>query len=142
MKLPFLLAALTFTVAAVRADDQQQLTRIENAFASSLAKNDAAAFRALLADDWKIVMGEGSVMTVEQIVTPLRDGKLHFSTFTVGELDVRVYGDTAVVIGTNESKGEWDGQEFTGKSRFTDVFVRTDGKWRCVSSHTTDIKGR
>ena len=142
MKLPILLAVVLFAVLPVRADDTQQLTRIENAFAEALAKNDAAAFRALIADDWKVVMGEGSVMTADQILNPLKDGKLKFSSFTVDELDVRIFGDAAVVIGTNHTKGEWDGQDFTGKSRFTDVFVRIDGKWRCVSSHSTDIANR
>ena len=142
MKLPLLLAVSILAVLPVRADDKQELTRIETAFVEALAKNDPAAFRALITDDWKVVLGEGSVMTADQILNPLKEGKLKFSSFTVEDLDIRIYADAAVVIGTNHTKGEWDGQEFTGKSRFTDVFIRTDGKWRCVSSHSTDIANR
>jgi ketosteroid isomerase-like protein len=96
----------------------------------------------LITDDWKVVLGEGTVMTADQILVPLKEGKLKFSSFTVEDLDIRIYTDTAVVIGINHTKGEWDGQEFIGKSRFTDVFIRTGGKWRCVSSHSTDIANR
>jgi uncharacterized protein (TIGR02246 family) len=142
MKLPLLLAVSILAVLPAQADDKQELTRIETAFAEALAKNDPAAFRALITDDWKVVLGEGSVMTADQILNPLKEGKLKFSSFTVEDLDIRIYADAAVVIGTNHTKGEWDGQEFTGKSRFTDVFIRTDGKWRCVSSHSTDIANR
>src|SRR5258705_5011819 len=132
MKLPLLLAVSVLAILPARADDAQELTRIENAQAEALAKGDVAAFRALIADDWKVVLGEGSVMTADQILNPLKEGKLKFSSFTVEDLDIRIYANAAVVIGTNRTKGEWDGQDFTGKSRFTDVFIRTDGKWRCV----------
>ena len=142
MKLPLLLAVSVLAILPARADDAQELTRIEIAQADALAKGDGAAFRALIADDWKVVLGEGSVMTADQILNPLKEGKLKFSSFTVEDLDIRIYKDAAVVVGIDRTKGEWDGQEFTGKSRFTDVFIRTDGKWRFVSSHSTDIANR
>jgi len=142
MKLPLLLAVSVLAILPAWADDAQELTRIENAQAEALAKGDGAAFRALIADDWKVVLGEGSVMTADQILNPLKEGKLKFSSFTVEDLDIRIYKDAAVVVGIDRTKGEWDSQEFTGKSRFTDVFIRTDGKWRCVSSHSTDITNR
>ena len=48
---------------------------------------------------------------------------------------VRAFGDAAVVTGrTTAAAG---GQ--TVVLRFTDVFVRRDGKWQAVASHATRI---
>ena len=44
-----------------------------------------------------------------------------------------------VVIGRNEVTGAWDGESFDSKDRFTDVFIRRDGQWVCVSTHTCAI---
>jgi ketosteroid isomerase-like protein len=66
-------------------------------------------------------------------------GLLKIASYEQSDLEVRIYGDTAVVIGTGKSKGEWKGESFGSKERFTDVFVRQDGKWHCVSTHTSDF---
>jgi ketosteroid isomerase-like protein len=142
MKLSFLLAAGLLAVLPLRADDPQQVARIENAMADALGKNDAAAFRALISDDWKIVLSDGSIVSADQIVKTLKEGKLKFSAVSVEDLEVRLYGDTAIVIGVGRSKGEFEGQDFSDRDRFTDVFIRTDGKWRCVSSHSSDLANR
>lgn len=64
-----------------------------------------------------------------------QSGKMKFTSYEASELDVRIYGDAAVVIGRGRCSGSFDGEDFTSGDRFTDGFIRQDGKWR--TSRTT-----
>ena len=56
-------------------------------------------------------------------------------------LDVRLQGETAVVTGLTHNKGKNDkGVAYDRKVRFTDVWVKRDGRWQVLSSHGTDVK--
>jgi ketosteroid isomerase-like protein len=70
----------------------------------------------------------------------LKSGKLKFESYSASKFDVRVFGDTAVVIAVGNSKGSWNGETFEIKDRFTDVFTRRDGQWRLVSSHSSSLE--
>lgn len=120
------------------ATDKADLAKFENNFAVILVKNDTAALEEKLAPDWKLILSDGTVMTRDELLKAIKAGKLKMTADSVSDLEVRVYGDAAVVIGISDSKGLWDGQPFTGRDRFTDVFIRKEGKWICVSSHSSD----
>jgi len=58
----------------------------------------------------------------------------------LSELKVHVYGDTAVAAGTSTVKGTYKGQDISGKYRFTDVWVKRNGKWHAVASQSTKLQ--
>jgi len=53
------------------------------------------------------------------------------------DVRVRIYGDAATVTALTTTEGKLMGQEFTTQERATDVFVKEDGRWRCVVSQLT-----
>jgi len=54
----------------------------------------------------------------------LASGDLKFQSQELSDLRVRVYGKAAVATGANTLKGTYKGQEFGGKHRFTDTWVK------------------
>jgi ketosteroid isomerase-like protein len=52
-------------------------------------------------------------------------------------VEVRVFGEAAVVTGRTHAVGEFAGQGYDVQIRFTDVFVRRRGHWRAVASHAS-----
>jgi ketosteroid isomerase-like protein len=70
------------------------------------------------------------------------DGGLVFPSVTdyPGEAIVRVVGDVGIVIGrTAMSFAGPDGMALEAGSRYTHVYVRTDGGWRLFSAQGTEI---
>lgn len=139
-----LLASSVFLLSmlAARADqtaDQTELLRLEKEGAAAIVAADFKTLGEFFAADWKIVDSAASMMNREQLFKTMGAGLLKFASYEQSDLEVRIYGEAAVVIGTGKSKGEWKGESFGSKERFTDVFVRQDGKWRCVSTHTSDF---
>jgi hypothetical protein len=54
-------------------------------------------------------------------------------------MNVRIYGDTAVVTGINVLKETLRGRDIGGTFRFTDTFVRRGGAWQCVAGHSSKM---
>ncbi|WP_237451143.1 nuclear transport factor 2 family protein [Rhodococcus rhodochrous] len=61
----------------------------------------------------------------------------HSAMDTVGEIRVRVYGDTAILTARVTNTAHFAGEQFDADEWTTDVLVRRGGKWRCVLTHTT-----
>jgi ketosteroid isomerase-like protein len=55
------------------------------------------------------------------------------------DVSVRIYGDTAIVMGLTTSKGKFMGQVFATRERATDIFVNQHGRWQCVFSQLTRV---
>ena len=58
---------------------------------------------------------------------------------TTSDMKVRVYGDTAVVMGKSTAKGSIGGRELKGPVMFTRVYVKKNGKWQSVAFQQTPI---
>lgn len=58
----------------------------------------------------------------------------------MGDMKVRVFGDTAVVTGTDDEITMTDGKKSSDHYVWTDVFVKRNGKWLAVASQTVQIK--
>ena len=76
----------------------------------------------------------------QQMGQELTSGKLEFTTCKVSDIEAQVFGDTAVVRGIDEVAGEQNGETFAAKERFTDVFIRRDGRWLCVATHDSPME--
>ena len=54
-------------------------------------------------------------------------------------MQVRVYGNTAVVIGGARERGTRNGTAYTDTYRWTDVFVKRGGRWQAVVSQFAKV---
>lgn len=142
--LPLLLTcALAPLCTAVFAEDSRdpkaEVIALKKKFGEAITRNDVEAIAAALAPDWKSVGRDGGVGTRDDAVAIFRSGRIKVASYELSDPEVRVFGSTAVLIGIGRAKIEVDGQSVEAKDRFTDVFVRRDGKWQYVSSHSSPL---
>ena len=116
---------------------EEELLRIENAFADAIVKNDLEALGRLVADDWVIIDPNGEVVDRTRFFKVIESGALMHEVMESEDLRVRVYGDSAVVTALTRATGKFMAQEFSTRERATDVFVRRDERWQCVLTHLT-----
>jgi ketosteroid isomerase-like protein len=55
------------------------------------------------------------------------------------EIEVRQYGDAAIATGRSTIRGTRGGVSFVYRFRWTDVYVRRDGRWQAVSGQLTPL---
>src|ERR1700719_1651963 len=115
---------------------EDQIKKQEQNWAQATVKEGAAAVDQYEADD--IIDTDPSGRVTDK--TNLSSGDLKFQSVELSELKVHVYGDTAVAAGTSTVKGTYKGQDISGKYRFTDVWVKRNGKWTAVASQSTKLQ--
>jgi ketosteroid isomerase-like protein len=116
----------------------QTLKATEQAWLNAEKNRDAAAFETLVADDWIAISPDGKSQTKAQRASEIKTA--HIDSATLGDMKVRVFGDTAVVTGTDDETTTEDGKKSTGHYVWTDVFVKRNGEWRAVASQTAQVK--
>jgi uncharacterized protein (TIGR02246 family) len=96
---------------------------------------DAAALDRIYADDFIGVGPSGTVRTKPQVLSDFTSGSLRFQSITTDEVQVRVYGNTAVETGRSTMIGQDKGKAVPRDNRFTRVWVKQQGRWRLVANH-------
>ncbi|HEV8043669.1 MAG TPA: nuclear transport factor 2 family protein [Rubrobacter sp.] len=117
----------------------EEVLRAEREWLLAHLRLDVPALEALMAPDYVQVDGGGSVVGREQILDSFRAGERGWTGAHSDEHSVRVYGDTAVVVGRWRARGTNAGLAFDYAARYVSVWVRHGGRWRMVSDQSTPI---
>ncbi|HEY0783692.1 MAG TPA: nuclear transport factor 2 family protein [Thermoanaerobaculia bacterium] len=117
------------------ANAAEEVRKLEDRWLEALDRHDRTALDALLADDFMNTNWVGKVRTKQDVLNSLDDPGRPQGTQRLIDVQARVYGDTAVVTGTNIFTTL--DQARVVRLRFTDVFVRRDGRWRAVAGQET-----
>jgi hypothetical protein len=117
----------------------QELIKIETGWAEAEVKKDIAFFDPILADDYTYTDSEGNVNTKAQYIASKKSGEDVVTSAANDEIKVRIYGDAAVVTGRWTGKETTKGKDISGQSRWTDTFIKRNGRWQCVATHSSKI---
>jgi ketosteroid isomerase-like protein len=121
-----------------RSQEEQALKKIQHEWAEARIKNDSSYTRRLEAGDCTIVWPDGSIVNKQANLQSMTD--IVFSEFKIQNLQVRLYGDTGIVVGEGMIKAHKGKQALLGgKFVWTDTFVKQGGEWKVVASQITSV---
>jgi len=112
---------------------EQTVMQMERDWGQALVKADVATLDRILADDW-FGQGPSGGSNKAGALAGLKSGTPKYDSVTTGEMKVRLFGDVAVVTGTQDEKSSDKGKDTSGHYVWTDVFVKRQGKWQAVVS--------
>ena len=119
---------------------EDQIKNHEHNWAQATVKEGAAAVDQYEPDDIITTDPSGRVTDKAQDKLDLSSGDFKIQSQELSDLKVHIYGNTAVAAGTNTVKGTYKGQDIGGKYRFTDTWVKRNGKWQVVASQYTKVQ--
>jgi len=95
----------------------------------------------LVADDFVGTSSSGKVGNKQTMLAEIRKDKNSYTSASSEEMTVHSFGpDVAVVTGIARETGKSpSGKTFSQAYRFTDTWVRRDGKWKCVAASAMAI---
>lgn len=119
-----------------------EVRKLERAWLDAYEKRDVDAMNAIVADDFTITFPNGAMQTKEQIIKSLKAPRTASSPstkFYTEDVQARVYGDTVILIGRVVSEWQREGKTVREESRYTDTYVKRDGRWQVVASHLSEV---
>jgi|GEM_PF-467422 len=118
---------------------EQELIQLAKSWGAAMVSGDAAALERILAEEIMDTDPVGRPWTKAQSIAALKSGTMKATSWAMDDMKVHVYGDTAVVTGRTTLTGRFHGEDISGQYRWTDTFVRRDGRWQCVATHASRI---
>ncbi|MES2317002.1 MAG: nuclear transport factor 2 family protein [Pseudomonadota bacterium] len=138
--IPFLLClALQACAIAPPANIVGALTRQAHAWDEAIVRKDMPAVAANMATDYRHIRDNGAISDSAGFLAFIASPKLVIDPYKVEDLDIRLYGDVALVTGRTRMTGRYDGNAFKSHYRYTDVYVQRDGQWRVTSVQITPM---
>ena len=121
--------------AVALSPDQQQLEALEQQRLVAIAKGDAQALASVLADDYMHVHSSARVEDKMAFIKTIIERPRQT---TRGPLTIRVYGDTAVIMGEQVNTSVAADKTITSTTYMaTQVARRIQGHWQLVSMQVT-----
>ena len=145
------IAALVFTTSSIalgqrpressdrRKSIEQVIRQLDHERIQAQIQSDAAALDRIYAADFIGVGPSGAVRTKPQVISDFTSGELKFQSITTDEVQVRIYGNTAVETGRSTMNGQDRGKAVPRDNRFTRVWVKRQGRWRLILNHYSPL---
>src|SRR5256885_5211822 len=118
-----------------RTSIDETIRKLDNERIQAQIHADATALDRIYAADFIGVGPSGTVRTKPQVILDFTSGELKFQSITTDDVQVRVYGDTAVETGLSTRIGQDKGKTVPRRTRFTRAWVNQQGRWRSVGNH-------
>ena len=129
------------TNANHEVSDYAIMNYMERDWNNAIIKRDFAWFeRNYAADASEIDSRTGVVNDKAKAIAQMKADKSVIESAELSEMDIRVEGGSAVVTGINRIKGRDEkNQPLDYRVRFTDTFVKRDGRWQIWATQGTRI---
>jgi uncharacterized protein (TIGR02246 family) len=121
-------------VRASVLDDTQQIVKLFEDGDRALIASDLSELSRIFADDYIQYDESGNRSTRQDVLNNLKAGTIRYISMVSTGRDVRVFGDIAIVHGSEDDEVESGGTRFSVRYVYMDVVRRRDGKWQIIAS--------
>lgn len=134
--LTLVLTALALSQTPSKAE--QELNKALDEWIDISLRGDTAAMERLLSDDFVITYINGYTNTKAEFIQTFKSGARKILSLK-GERKIRVYGDTAFVIGDMTDVSKMGGRDSQLYYRWSSMLAKRQDRWQVVSYHCTSI---
>jgi ketosteroid isomerase-like protein len=117
---------------------EQALRQMNAEWVTALHQRDAATLRRIMAQDCTFTYpleGDGT----DQFTADIESGDLTVESLTRDNVEVRIFGQTAILTGVDTAKWIYRGHAISGYYRSIHVYAERDGQWQLVAIQACPI---
>jgi hypothetical protein len=139
--LPVLVAAMVAAPppSAVYTTIPADLRAAAERFDRAQMEGDGELLEEALAPEFSLVSSSGAHESRAQFIADYLKPGFRIDPFVIREPVEKVWENGAVLGGLVDFAGVDDGQRFSVTMRFTDVWVKRNGRWRVINAQTTRV---
>jgi ketosteroid isomerase-like protein len=131
-----------FAQEKVVSAEEIQIRQLERAWNQAEANQQVTEVANLVDDTLVYTVYDGSIMNKAEYMKWVAAPEQKADHLFDEGLTVHVYNNAAVVTGIYRESGTNKGKKYVIRSRYTDTWIKRDGVWRCVASHSTLIPAK
>lgn len=132
-----LTASTVLPLSSALAGDIEDLIATDKRMQRAFVDRDVAVLDEILTDDYVLVVSSGAERGKAQILEALASPDTSWEINETHDWQVRVHGNSAIVVAMLHQKGIDHGQSFDSNVKFSDTYIRVNGKWRNVHAHAS-----
>jgi ketosteroid isomerase-like protein len=115
-------------------NDEQQILALHEAGDQALMSADLALLARIFADDYVQYDELGQAFTKQDVLERFRTGAIRYPSIVSTGRKIRLFGNMAVVHGSESDEVEAAGKRFSLRYVYLDVLEKRDGRWKLVAS--------
>lgn len=119
---------------------EQEVILVHKERLNALSRGDVSTLDRIVGADLIYVSPRGKVQSKQEIVSDMKSGKLKVNSIIPLEMNVRVFGNTAVVNYFTDTKFVDNGNDYNTQIRATSVYVKRQKQWQLVSQQMTRVE--
>jgi uncharacterized protein (TIGR02246 family) len=114
--------------------DEQQILALHEAGDKALISANLDVLAEIFADDYVQYNESGKAFTKRDVLNNFRTGAIRYPSIVSTGRKIRVFGDMAVVHGSESDVVETNGKRLNVRYVYLDVLRKHNGKWKLVAS--------
>jgi|ERR1700722_4375111 uncharacterized protein (TIGR02246 family) len=115
-------------------NDEAQILALHEAGDKALMSADLDALAEIFADDYVQYNASGKAFTKQDVLNNFRTGAMRYPSIVSTGRNIRIFGQTAVVHGSESDEVDVHGKRSAVSYVYLDVLLKRDGKWKLVAS--------
>ena len=119
---------------------ESEVRSLESDMGRLLIKGEFEKYAALLTEDFVRTTRNGTVQSKREFMEEVRTPEKRVLDVIPEEVQVRVYGESAIVSGHASVLSREHGRVSTVFSRYTEVFVKRQGHWLLAAQQETAVR--
>jgi hypothetical protein len=121
-------------------DDEQEIHSLFERGDRALMTADLATLQRIFADDYVQYDPSGKASSRQEVIDALRSGSVRYPAIVSTGRRIRLFGDMAIVHGSESDEVETAGARFPVRYLYMDVVLKRGGRWQIVGSQLTKLE--
>jgi len=118
---------------------RQEITSLEKEAARAIQLSNGTFFRRVYSDEFAGTLSHGQQINRDQWIATIESPSFKRESFSVSDIKVRIFQETAVATCLWSSRFILNGQHLSTQLRTIHVYVNTPNGWHVISGQTTNL---
>ena len=117
----------------------QQIQEASKVYEHALTQKNEPLLKSILADNFILTTASGKVLTKKDMMLNLTKEGTKYDKFESSEVRISILNEAAIETGKVHTVGIRGGKKIAETTRYTDFWVKIQGKWLLLAEHSSFI---
>jgi len=118
---------------------EQQIQEASKVYEQALTQKNELLLKSILADNFILTTASGKVLNKKDMMLNLTKEGTKYDKFESSEVRISVLNDAAIETGKVHTVGIRAGKKIAETTRYTDFWIKIQGKWLLLAEHSSFI---